>query len=296
MSQRRRRQRIAAEQELYRIQQGAVYKPDVYQTKKHSTHIRRAQLQQTTHNDEEFSDLNEELDLEDHSDAVMTAEYLIQNNTKSILPLCFIHQLYSILSNNTMTDREIQASLQRNSWKKFFIMGCLEDEYVIMKTTNYCNLIDQSKADYIKEHNEEEAHIFNIFQKIVLDKDHNKISIDKDTLINTFRLTDKEISHLVSAGLLLPHNIQIDLFWFSVPKQGTFVTNLLHGRKSILNILRKRATKDIMESVLRQKKLHKCTFNVDFLLHDLVGSGRVERHMTPMGNLIRLTSKGEKGI
>jgi hypothetical protein len=31
--------------------------------------------------------------------------------------------------------------------------------------------------------------------------------------------------------------------------------------------------------MLKQKKLHKTSFNFEFLIHDLVGSGRVERYI-----------------
>ncbi len=53
---------------------------------------------------------------------------------------------------------------------------------------------------------------------------------------------------LVMNGFLLPH-LQVGLYWFSIRKQGHFMTNVSNGRSEITRILKKRATKDIMESV-----------------------------------------------
>lgn len=65
---------------------------------------------------------------------------------------------------------------------------------------------------------------------------------------NDITYTTFKCSQLVNYGLLLPH-LQVGLFWFSIPKQGSFMTNLMNGRQEILRILKRRNTKDIMEKV-----------------------------------------------
>lgn len=97
-----RKRRIEAEQRLYNIQQGKVQKPDVYGSRKKPPTVR--------HHDPEdalFGDVNDD-NLVMNSDAVSAAEYLIKINPKSSIPICFVHQIYSILpNNNTVTDRDL---------------------------------------------------------------------------------------------------------------------------------------------------------------------------------------------
>lgn len=78
---------------------------------------------------------------------------------------------------------------------------------------------------------------------------HHNISIKKEILVKNAKMSDKQIAQLVSFGFLLPHSTQLDLYWFSVRKQGTFMSNLSGGRIELLRIIKKRNTRDIMEKV-----------------------------------------------
>ncbi|KAI9476170.1 MAG: serine-threonine protein kinase 19-domain-containing protein [Benjaminiella poitrasii] len=262
-----RKRRIAAEQSLYNNQQGKSYEPDVFGTRRKRV-MMRANKQQ---GDDEFDQHDDDLQLE--SDAITTAEFLIKNNPKLSIPICFIHQIYSILPNNTIVDRELQQAFKKGTWRKFHIISALEDEFIVIKTSDYCQMIDQARAECVKD-KDGDPRVFDIFHDVVKDAVYNEVSISKDVLISKFDLTEKNIFQLVTYGLLLPH-VQIGHYWFSIRKQGSFISNLSNGRVEILRILKRRHTKDIMEKLLRQKKLHKSIFNFDFLLHDLVGSGRV---------------------
>jgi hypothetical protein len=99
MSQRRKR--IAAEQKLYNAQQGKIKKPDVYGSRRRLIRLNH-QCHETSDNDE-FEDIEAAVD----SDSVSAAQFLIQSNSKSNIPVCFIHQIYSILPNHTVVDREL---------------------------------------------------------------------------------------------------------------------------------------------------------------------------------------------
>ncbi|KAI9342431.1 serine-threonine protein kinase 19-domain-containing protein [Pilaira anomala] len=260
--------------------QGKVVKPDVYGLRRQK--IKRAIASFEQDDDDEFPMDEDELNVE--SDAINAAEYLIRLNVKSSLPVCFIHQIYSIVNNHTLVDRELQEAFENGSWRKFHIMGSLEDEFMIMKTSDYLECMNQSN------HNGDNT-LFDRFKNIILNQ--RKVSIDKEGL-KEFK--EKEVSELVQEGFLLPHRTTTDVYWFSVRGQGRFMSSMVSGRIEILRILKKRHTKDIFEKLLKQKKLHKTIFNFEFLMHDLIGSGRVEKCSTTMGNLIRLTNKGEKGI
>lgn len=98
--------------------------PDVYGNKKRAKRDLQQQLQQSNRsdNDDPYDDDHDGHAMEVASDSIATAQYLINNvmlgpkdclvNNK--LPrVCFIHQIYSILRDNTMVDREI-VSIQGN--------------------------------------------------------------------------------------------------------------------------------------------------------------------------------------
>lgn len=91
---------MLAEQKLYETEQGRISKPDVYGTRK--SLIRQNQQLYKDQEDAEFGD-----DIPIESDVITAAEYLIKSNPKSSIPICFVHQIYSILPNNTVVDREL---------------------------------------------------------------------------------------------------------------------------------------------------------------------------------------------
>ncbi|KAG1135698.1 hypothetical protein G6F37_002346 [Rhizopus arrhizus] len=289
------RQRIDAEQTLYRTQQ-RVKKPDVYRNNiKKAKRIRHELLAQ------EEDEMKDDFVMQIASDSVNAASYLIGLNGTSV-PVCFIHQIYSILPNPTLIDKELQEAIEKGEWRKFHVIGSVEDEYVIIKTEDYLKMMDEIK------HEENNKAVFgnlvfissslfsdiqvDLFIRLIKDKRYySQVTISTKDL-NSFGINDADIKQLVMNGFLLPH-LQVGLYWFSIRKQGHFMTNISNGRSEITRILKKRATKDIMESLLKSKRLHKTKLNMEFLLHDLVGSGRVERYsIGSTGNVIKLTNKG----
>ncbi|OAD01805.1 hypothetical protein MUCCIDRAFT_111145 [Mucor lusitanicus CBS 277.49] len=246
-----RKRRIEAEQKLYNIQQGKIQKPDVYGTSR-----KKPPMVKHHDSDDEFfgEDVNDD-NIVMNSDAVSAAD---------ILP-----------NNNTVTDRELQQALTSGTWRRFHIIGALDDEYILMKTSDYCNMIDHAKQRCPPE---VDASIYDTFKNTVThDKKLNQVSVTKQALMEACSFTEQHISQLVSSGLLIPHHIQMDVYWFSIHNQGSFMSSLSNGRLQILRILKRRNTKDIMEKLLKQKKLNKSSFSIEFLMHDLIGSGRVEK-------------------
>ncbi|KAK4510200.1 clathrin associated protein complex medium subunit [Mucor velutinosus] len=265
-----RKKRIEAEQKLYNIQQGKVQKPEVYGSRKKPPMMKHHDL-----DDALFGDANDDL-LVMNSDAVSAAEYLIKINPKSSIPACFVHQIYSVLPNhNTVTDRELQQAFTSGTWRRFHIIGALDDEHVLMKTSDYCNMIDHARQQSPPE---VDGSIYDKFKDTVThDEQFSQVSVTKKALMEACNFTEQNISQLVSSGLLIPHHIQMDVYWYSIHNQGSFMSSLSNGRLQILRILKRRNTKDIMEKLLKQKKLNKSSFSMEFLMHDLIGSGRVEK-------------------
>ncbi|CEG75157.1 hypothetical protein RMATCC62417_10252 [Rhizopus microsporus] len=261
------RKRIDLEQKLYRTQQ-TIHKPDVYGTERRKVNKIKNELINSHNNKDDDDDFdNDIVATQIESDSINAANYLIRLNNTGI-PICFVHQIYSILPNPTMIDNELQEAILSGKWRKFHIIGSVEDEYVMMKVQDYCKMIEKIKS--------EEKDVIAKYMSIIQDERYfNQVTISTHDL-NDFGLNDLGIKELVNNGLLIPH-LQVNLYWFSIRKQGYFMSNIAHGRTEILRMISKRPTKDIMETLLKAKKLHKTILNMDFLIHDLVGSGRVER-------------------
>lgn len=98
-----RRRRVVAEQSLYNSQRGRVHKPDVYGTRRK---VVKKVIQDLNQGDDQDEFPMEDITLLD-SDTITAAKYLINSNPKSSIPMCFVHQIYSILPNNTIVDREL---------------------------------------------------------------------------------------------------------------------------------------------------------------------------------------------
>ncbi|KAI8091168.1 serine-threonine protein kinase 19-domain-containing protein [Gilbertella persicaria] len=282
----KRRRLLAVEQQLYQTQHGKIQKPDAYGIKRD---LARKQSGKQEDGSDDFDDDLDEALFKLDSDSLTTADYLIKANPNSNLPVCLVHQVYSIIPNNTMVDRELQQAFQNGLYRKIHIVGTLEDEFLLIKTSDYVNGVKEAKDHAIKS--KEDPIVFDVFETVV--DQYKSVSILKSTLIQDFKLTERNLAQLVSYGLLLPHS-RLDSFWFSIREQGSFMSKLNAGRNEIQRMLKRRHSHDMMEKLLKQKKLHKTNFSIDFLLYDLIGSGRVERHKTPMGDLIRLTDKGGK--
>ncbi|KAI8144210.1 serine-threonine protein kinase 19-domain-containing protein [Fennellomyces sp. T-0311] len=229
--------------------------PDVYGIKKRATE--RKVL--TEQHDDEF----DHLEWPDISETVITAQYLISNlalteqarrtDLAQKLPrVCFLHQIYSIITDNTMVDRELQEAIDEGSWRKFHIIGSLEDEFAIMNTNDYVATIDDAKREFVSDQADMSdqnitAGLFDRFKKLALDS--NDVAISQKS--EGFDFTDKEVSCLIKYGVMLPHVQKTDTYWFAIRRQGLFMSHYIKGRVEILRILKKRPTHDILQKVVR---------------------------------------------
>ncbi|CAO3634513.1 unnamed protein product [Cunninghamella blakesleeana] len=283
--------------------------PDIYGYNKKKAKIITQRLEQE--NDDTFEELDSQFI---PSDTTSMAHYLIdhimfnskdkkRHSNKKIPRVCLLHQIYSLLKNNTMVDREMQQAVKNGTWRKFNLIGTLDDEVVIMKTNDFLVSINEAKDEFITDvknganvtGKDINPNLFDRFKELILDPQHFDTTVSKQSLLSgKYNFNEEEQTQLCQYGLLIPH-ISKDLYRFTVRGQGNFMSYYQKGRIEILRILKKRNTKDILEKLLKSKKLRQTVFSHDFLIHDLVGSGRVEKQKTTMGDLIKLTKKGELG-
>ncbi|ORX59640.1 hypothetical protein DM01DRAFT_325048 [Hesseltinella vesiculosa] len=200
---------------------------------------------------------------------------------KRLPNICFLHQVYSILRDNTTVDRELAQEIRRGRWRKFHVLGTMDDEYALMETKNYLAVIQEAKEEFIretaaginKEGQDLDSAFFDRFDALVQGPER-ETDVTRQSLSRT--LSEKEVSQLCIYGLLIPH-IQKDTYHFAIRRQGVYMSNYLKGRLELVRMLKRRPTKDILEKLLKTKRLRNTVFTHDFLLHDLVGSGRAER-------------------
>lgn len=100
------RKRIDLEQKLYRTQQ-TIHKPDVYGIERRKVNKIKNELINSHNNKDDDDDFdNDIVATQIESDSINAANYLIRLNNTGI-PICFLHQIYSILPNPTMIDNEL---------------------------------------------------------------------------------------------------------------------------------------------------------------------------------------------
>jgi len=242
--------------------------------------------------------------IQDAFDTYNSLRYFIYNvslpssNTdlNSRLPrICFVHQLYSILADNTAVDRELNVLVQNGIVRKFRVGGTLEDELVVMFMVDYHVQIDAAKAEFENDletgdaTRKVESDVFDRFRDTIINPKFTDVVISRKALESTVGLNETEISQLVIYGLLVIHTQ--DSYLFAIRRAGSFMTRFIKGRVEILRTLKRRQTRDILEKQWKTKRLRTTIFSHEFHLHDLLGSGRVERQNTTMGDLIKLTKK-----
>ncbi|KAI9026414.1 serine-threonine protein kinase 19-domain-containing protein [Phycomyces nitens] len=287
--------------------------PDAYGIKKKAIRKRLKKFEDNEFADE-FGD-----DLPIVSDGSAAADYLIKkglqsttkigNSIKARLPICFIHQIYDLMPNYTAVDRDLylvdlndqEVDVNNGLWCSFRGMDTFEDETILMATPDYVAMIEKAKITFEKEVADGintsgkgiDPNFFDRFKRLIETRESKEKCLSRDVLMKECCNQEEELIQLVKAGVLLPH-LRLNLYWVSIPGQGMFFSDVRKGREEILQMLKKRPTKDMFEKMIQQKVFKKTSIGYEFLLHDLVGSGRAERHHTPMGDLIRLTRKGLK--
>ncbi|KAG0316152.1 hypothetical protein BGZ99_007027 [Dissophora globulifera] len=65
--------------------------------------------------------------------------------------LCMVHQLYSIVKDNTAVDRTLAQLIQGNTVRKFYLGGTGSDEFAVMLTSDYVMQIQQAKEQYLQD-------------------------------------------------------------------------------------------------------------------------------------------------
>eukprot|EP01114_Cavostelium_apophysatum_P023228 TRINITY_DN8691_c0_g1_i2.p1 TRINITY_DN8691_c0_g1~~TRINITY_DN8691_c0_g1_i2.p1 ORF type:complete len:340 (-),score=53.78 TRINITY_DN8691_c0_g1_i2:710-1729(-) len=217
----------------------------------------------------------------------------------TIPPVALLSQIYSVVKNRTVVDKELDAMKRANELRVFKLLTGKSD-FGIMATVDYVEALMSAKENAAQKSPNADLHIFDVFAKRLL-PNYFDVSISKDRLqavlypIQATKATDEEaketlsednITLLVNSGFLLQR--EVNVYWLSIPHAGALLKMLVAGRKEIVSMLKRQKWKELLASEMETKNLRYSSLGVPFHLKDLIGQGVIETVSTTAGNLYRL--------
>ncbi|XP_050428253.1 serine/threonine-protein kinase 19-like isoform X2 [Adelges cooleyi] len=202
----------------------------------------------------------------------------IKNNYK-YPPIVFIHQLYDIINDKALVNRQLNE-LQNLGKIQQFTIGVTDYPTALLLYEDYTSYTLKTYSD---------NHCVKKFLKDTL-LNLKSFGVEKITLRQKLKLQLHEITELVNCGLLLIRNQES--YWISFPFSGRFIRKYTEGRKYILQIIKRRKFHEILESDLEYRcaKVPKLKeFGFKYFLHDIKGSNDIKMINTTSGCLLRMS-------
>ncbi|XP_076458725.1 winged helix repair factor 1-like [Babylonia areolata] len=195
-------------------------------------------------------------------------------------PILLKHQLYSVVKNRTLVDRQLNE-LRANGEIKLFKLGPDTSSLSIVFSDDYRNHVLKVLADLSVD-----CLIVDKVLKRILDQSTD-VSLDKDTLVQIYCFSDSEITQLVKASILTVRDV--GSWWLSIPNAGVFMKSFTRGRKALLTMIRKSKYKEILRGDLEQRQWPKVArLGISYHIHDIMGADLVDCIDTNSGELLRL--------
>ncbi|XP_060869830.1 inactive serine/threonine-protein kinase 19-like isoform X1 [Metopolophium dirhodum] len=193
-------------------------------------------------------------------------------------PVVFIHQLYDIVHNKTLINKELEILRKQSKIQKLTI-GTSDSSSALILYEDYVkytlNIYPENRC-------------VNKFLNVILPS-IKSFGVQKCTLLQQFKLQQYELTELINCGLLLIRNQES--YWISFPSSGNFIKRYIEGRKYIIQIIKRRKFQEILESDLevRCAKVSKIKeLGFKYFLHDIKGSEDIIKMNTTSGCLLRI--------
>lgn len=195
-------------------------------------------------------------------------------------PIILKHQLYSVISNRTQVDKQVN-DLHNSREIKVFKLGPDESSRSLVFSEDYHNHVVKVMADM-----KIDRLIVEKVKKNILDQ-CTDVSLDKEMLIKSCCFTDAEITQLVKACVLTVRDI--GSYWLSIPNAGMFMKSFIRGRKALITMITKSKYKEILREELEQRQWPKVArLGISYHIHDIMGADLVTCLDTNSGQLLRL--------
>ncbi|PVD39342.1 hypothetical protein C0Q70_01972 [Pomacea canaliculata] len=195
-------------------------------------------------------------------------------------PIILKHQLYSLVKNRTLVDKQLNDLVTAGE-VKVFKLGVDSNSQCLVFSADYTHhvlrVMSETKVDQT------------LIEKVrvnILDA-HTDISLEKDSLTREYGFTDAEITQLVQVSLLTVRDV--GSWWLSIPNTGIFMKSYIRGRKSLLTMIKKCKYREILKTELEQRRWPKLArLGISYHIHDIIGADLVDCIMTTSGELLRL--------
>ncbi|KAK2829265.1 hypothetical protein Q7C36_017255 [Tachysurus vachellii] len=195
------------------------------------------------------------------------------------LPLIvYKHQLYSLLSDKTLVDKQLNE-LRDKGELLMFQLGFDTDTFAVVFTEDY-------KAKVLAEQNGKDtcATVEKFLDKVL--PNCIGLSFSKCQMLTEFLFTDAEITQLVKSGVLTVRDA--GSWWLSIPNSGRFTKYFIQGRKAVLNMVKKSKYNEILKADLEARRnKSQIKLDIKYHIHDIIGAELVECIQTTSGPLLR---------
>ncbi|XP_064478241.1 inactive serine/threonine-protein kinase 19-like [Ornithodoros turicata] len=190
-------------------------------------------------------------------------------------PVVMKHQLYAIIPSRTDADRMLNA-MQEQGEVRLFKLGPQETDIAVTSKADFFAYVRQdSKSTTVED-----------FLTRVLSTT-TQMSFSKEYLVQEQGFQEAQISELVQHGLLALRDI--GRWWLGLPGVGAFVKILLHGRKTLLQTLRRCKYRELLRSDLESRKLPRSAkLGMSYHIYDAIGADLITCVKTTSGDLLRI--------
>ncbi|KAM9391398.1 inactive serine/threonine-protein kinase 19-like isoform 2-T2 [Pholidichthys leucotaenia] len=193
-------------------------------------------------------------------------------------PIVLKHQLYSIHSDKTLVDRELNK-LREQGEVLMFQLGFDADAFGLIFASDY-----KAKVLAAEEGKGTQPTVKKFLEKVV--SSSTDLSFTKDKMLQQFLFTDSEITQLVKSGVLTVRDA--GSWWLSIPNSGKFTKYLIKGRKAVLSMVKKSKYGEVLQADIEERRTtSQVKFHMKYHIHDIIGAELVERIPTTSGTLLR---------
>ncbi|XP_031586476.1 serine/threonine-protein kinase 19 [Oreochromis aureus] len=188
------------------------------------------------------------------------------------------HQLYSIHSDRTLVDKELNKMRERGDLL-MFQLGFDAEAFGLVFTSDY-----KAKVLVGEEGKTTQTTVERFLEKVVTVC--TDLSFTKDKMLKEFLFTDSEITQLVKSGVLTVRDA--GSWWLSIPNSGKFTKYFIKGRKAVLNMVKKSKYGEVLKAEIEERRTNsQVKFHMKYHIHDIVGAELVESIPTTSGTLLR---------
>ena len=243
------------------------------------------------------------------SDALVAINYLRAQFPKDagVAPFCLKTQLYCVLTDRTITDRELDELRHANA-VRYFKLPAGSDECAIMLTSDYAAAGEACRPAAAAAGTPPPLlRTFAWFCERVLPRCTDP-AIPHERLIELLSSdpsggAQRERANERHLGLLLQHCCltrqvptgagrgAVGGYVFCMPGAGAAVKGVDAGRREILAALRRRKYPEMLEAELEKRKLRQSPLGMRWHVRDMLGGGALVRTSTTVGALIRVAHR-----